>query len=208
MFVQSLLRILSISPMYFYCIFTANFRVVYQSAHDESSTEPSLEYFLLSHNSVKLLKPGVLRSCDPSFKLVCSLLFSSFFSSPFLISPLLVFSRAFFHFSAWTSLWWKYCLSPSASPSQPQTARAVPKCVMKVYYPDSKALASATHTTPRHKALSSQAERTTEGLPTTASSAAIDDHFYVEDTAAGVIVPASSQIGITLSSSSIMMRGN
>ena len=44
--------------------------------------------------------------------------------------------------------------------------------------------------------------------PTTASSAAMDDHFYVEDAAAGVIVSASSQIGIALSSSSIMMRGN
>ena len=42
--------------------------------------------------------------------------------------------------------------------------------------------------------------------PTTSSSASMDDHFYIEDKAAGVIVTADSQIGIALSSSSILIR--
>lgn len=42
----------------------------------------------------------------------------------------------------------------------------------------------------------------------TSSSSSMEDHFYAEDTAAGVIVSASSQVGIALSSSSIMMRTN
>lgn len=43
---------------------------------------------------------------------------------------------------------------------------------------------------------------------TTSSSASMDDHFYVEDSAAGIIVSANSQIGIALTSSSILLRGN
>lgn len=44
--------------------------------------------------------------------------------------------------------------------------------------------------------------------PTTASSASMDDYFYIEDKVNGVIVSADSQIGIALSSTSLLLRSN